>query len=168
MNLAFERRFVERVRSGEKRHSIRGGARWKVGMRADLWEQMRQERFFDTEGRQTSGQKLIFRAMVTAVDPIMLVITHIRYGLFSRFVIESIEIAGEGLSRDEMEAFAAKDGFLSLEDMARHWVIKNKLKTSRQWLKVDRCWQFKGQVVYWDYENRFTTFAKTRKRKRAA
>jgi len=59
--LGFKDQFVPYVREGSKTHSVRSGGRWKVGMRADLFEKVRQK-----------GMSLIFRAPVVKVEPVFI------------------------------------------------------------------------------------------------
>lgn len=49
MLLGFQDRFVPLVREGSKTHTIRAGARWKAGMRGDLFEKTRQPKMFAYE-----------------------------------------------------------------------------------------------------------------------
>lgn len=152
MNLGFKDRFVSMVEDGSKRHTIRAGDRWKVGMRADLFARPRQK-----------GMRLIFRALVIKVQPI-----EIWYRppsiLGIRFADEpvllapiGIAIAGETLHDDEANAFAWRDGFRSMPlerggplncvaEMAHFWVTQHKLQDSAK---------FTGQLIHWDYVNRF-------------
>ena len=130
MNLGFKRRFVPLVRDGDKTHTIRGGKRWRVGMRGDLWENMR--------GPKTSArpQTLIFRAPVVDVEDIQIRLNEDEW---------EIVIEGNKLEIDEAEAFARRDGFLSLLDMCNFWSVEHGTGGV-----VD----FDGQVIHWDYERR--------------
>jgi hypothetical protein len=142
MMLGFMSQFVAKVRSGEKRHSLRAGKRWKAGMRADLYEKPRQ-----------SGMALIFRSEVLRAPDVEIWRPRYRPGRLYTPPLD-IVIDGATLDPDEAEEFAQSDGFDDgpglilpcLQQMAEFWIHVNKLA-------VDRPWE--GQLVAWDYENRF-------------
>lgn len=47
MNLGFQDQFIPMVEDGSKTHTIRGGQRWKVGMRADLFRESRRTKVYE-------------------------------------------------------------------------------------------------------------------------
>ncbi len=127
MNLGFKERFILKIESGEKRHTIREGKRWSVGMTAHLWKNMR--------GRKDgpNPQTLIFTAPVTKVDDITIDVGEETF---------SIEIDFAWLSDDEKEAMAKRGGFDNCEQMFRFWRKNHKIG------------RFIGQIIHWDYERR--------------
>lgn len=140
MNLGFKDRFVPMVEEGSKRHSIRAGARWKAGMRADLYARPRQK-----------GMRLLFRAIVLKVEPIT---------LYQRWVTEEpgnldttikVRIDGVLLEPSEAEAFFRRDGFRDSE--------RSAIEQAHGFWYGDL--PFTGQLIHWDYENRFTDIADT-------
>lgn len=138
MKLGFRPRFVEKVRSGDKRHSMRRGTRWTVGRRADLYEKDRQP-----------GMKLIFRAPVTRVEPVT-----IRPGRAGSMIV-TIDL--NQLDAAECETFARADGFADFADFCAYW--KNELGPREVW---------RGQVIHWDFERRFTAMPTPDRRRKAA
>lgn len=134
MNLGFKPRFVPRVRNGDKTHTIRGGKRWRVGMRGDLWENMRRPK------DSATPQTLIFRAPIVKVEDIQFQIKRP-----FRKDCWSLVIEGQVLSLDEAEAFAQRDGFADMIDMIRFWLAEHGKRGAVN---------FDGQVVHWDYERR--------------
>ncbi len=136
MNLGFKPRFIPRVRSGEKRHTVRAGARWRVGMTGHLWENMR--------GRKDGlrPQTLIFCAPVIKVETFHSERSPRVTGLGSEGSFFRIRIDGHLLDQDELEAFARADGFADSRDM-HLWLNGEK-----------RPLTLVGQVIHWDYDRR--------------
>lgn len=124
MILGFQSRFEPFVVDGSKRHTIRAGSRWRVGMRADCFARPRQK-----------GMRLLFRAPVTRVENIEMREGHI------------VIIDGRQLDADEMEAFAWADGFRP-PDPNKNWAFRLMMY---HW--YDRL-PFLGQVIHWDYDRR--------------
>lgn len=165
MNLGFKNQFVPYVEDGSKRHSIRGGQRWKVGMRADLFARPRQK-----------GMRLLFRAWVVKVEDIV-----IREALTGRLLDDGtmtqalsrtvVEIEGVQLTTDECDALAYRDGFRWRVGPCAHccnWANCNTLQACRQigypkdagcFNRMMEFWRgrlpFRGQVIHWDYDARF-------------
>lgn len=127
--LGFKDRFVALVESGEKRHTIRAGDFWRVGMTAHLYQRPRQK-----------GMRLIFRAQVTKVEEIEL-----RGGLhFLKPMV--VRIDGVDLSCDECEALAVRDGFSGFTAMTLFWRPQLRKSENGIWY---------GQIVHWDFEQRW-------------
>lgn len=137
MILGFQERFIPFVEDGSKRHTIRKGKRWSVGMRADLYRKVRQK-----------GMKLIFRATVTKVEPIRI---EWNWG------IPIVSVNGCALSIGEADLLAWTDGFrpskgTPYQAFITFWRVQNKLGKK---LKV-----FEGQIVHWDYHSRMYSVLK--------
>lgn len=142
MNLGFKDQFVPKVESGEKRHSIRAGRRWRVGMLAHCWKNMRGAK----EGLRP--QTLLLIAPVIRVEDINI---HMHRNVGLRITIEGVM-----LRPDECEAFARRDGFKDQDAMHKFW-IKNHFKSARNTVARPEMggWQvFVGQVIHWDYDKR--------------
>lgn len=128
MILGFKDRFIPFIEDGSKTHTIRAGNRWKAGMRADLYAKPRQK-----------GMRLIFRAEVVKVERISIVSLHGSIG---------ISISGIGLTWDEANLLAYRDGFREfrgiqpIDVMARFWRATHELP-------------FTGQIIHWDYHERY-------------
>ena len=124
MVLGFQERFVQQIESGDKRHSIRLGKRWRPGMIAHLYRFVR-----------TKKQKLIFMAQVHAVDDIKI-----------RVEKDAMYIRINGrftLGDDEAEELAKRDGFpLGAAEMHAFWLVNHGVGI------------FEGQIVYWLYSER--------------
>lgn len=149
MLLGFKDQFVPFVEDGSKRHTIRAGERWKVGLRADLYARPRQK-----------DMRLIFRAMVIRVEPITIEHRALRHTYQETWCNTFITIADVELApcSDEADLFAWRDGF-------RPWKDDPRLSTMafvsmvEFWEKQHgfgrRVHRFEGQVIHWDYEGRF-------------
>lgn len=148
MTLGFKDQFEEYVQDGTKRHTIRGGDRWKAGMRADLFVRPRQK-----------GMRLLFRATVVKVDSIRIEEYERHQRGPSPLEGNHCKDANRGpngealliwidcelLAADEAEAFLHRDGFRVKGIMASYAALlfwKPRLP-------------FTGQVIHWDFENRF-------------
>lgn len=139
MTMGFKDRFVLKVRRGWKRHSIRKGNRWRVGMRVDAYEKPRQK-----------GMNLILRAPVTKVQHIEIV------GLYFAGIRLSglkVTIDGHTLDAAEMHQFFRADGFNDGTEGAIKF-----------WAKDLHEGDFIGQVVHWNWNRR--EFWKARRRPR--
>lgn len=188
MILGFKDEFVPLVEDGSKTHSIRAGERWRVGMRADLFEKTRQPKIFALratkipegcichgdglhgmvceaqihapaklkyERFQVGGMRLLFRAEVVRVERIQIRVRHANLAYarpYLEFRIEGIE-----LSRDEAEAFAWRDGFRKPENMFRGGSLQQMYAFWRRehGAEIDTN-VFHGQLIHWDYAQRFT------------
>lgn len=162
MMLGFKDQFVPYVEDGSKRHTIRSGERWKAGMRADLYARPRQK-----------GMRLLFRAIVTRVEPIY--IGTLPYAPDGEI---DIVIQGQRLSQNERDSFAWRDGFRWRPEPCAHccnWAACNALQVCRQIgsAKDSGCFKrmmdfwdgqlpFTGQIIHWDYERRFMEAPKKR------
>lgn len=142
MILGFKRQFRPFVEDGSKRHTIRKGKRWRVGMRADLYVDPRQR-----------TMELLFRARVVKVQSI-------RIGVqmplpFPEF--EGLRVREQGdtkwlavwiddiqLSPSEAEQFFYTDGFRAPGQSA-------VAQAARFWRKG---LPFDGQIIHWDYDSR--------------
>lgn len=143
MILGFKDQFVPFVEDGSKTHTIRAGQRWKAGMRADLFARPRQK-----------GMRLLFRAMVTKVEAITITprgiyICHDRPWVAEWAHTKATEWGMVKLTKDEAELFAFRDGFRfdpnsrgSFGLMMDFWKRTHKLP-------------FHGQIIHWDYAQRF-------------
>lgn len=176
MILGFKDRFVPYVLDGSKTHTIRGGERWSVGMRADLFKNVRQK-----------NMKLIFRANVMKVEAIRIVCD-----LESRpdgwpsaklaplSAKTNIYIEESRLDESERNLFAWRDGFRWRTEPCAHccnWGNCDELTACRndtrdtyrgfpfqqmvEFWRVNngfgkRVVEFGGQIIHWDYENRHT------------
>lgn len=182
MILAFQNQFIPYVLDGSKTHTIRAGHRWKAGMRADLYSESRRRKVYELRAtnippgcicrgdglygmrcdapvhaperleyqqQQVSGMRLLFRAQVVRVESI-----HIYSATGKDF---TICLQGYDLSPAECDLFAYRDGFRTgctdsqaygtvgaFEQMMEFWKRKHKLP-------------FHGQVIHWNYAERFTT-----------
>lgn len=132
MNLGFQDRFIPRIESGDKRHSIRKGNRWRVGMTAHLWKNMR--------GRKNGPkpQTLIFIAPVVKVERITIQVYDPVYQSDLSIWIEGVE-----LTESEKQTFAQRDGFDGSLDMHRFWAKEHGVGV-----------RFFGQIVHWDFKQR--------------
>lgn len=205
MNLGFKDQFIPMVEDGSKRHTIRAGERWRVGMRADLWRQMRRPKVFELratnippgcichgdglmgmrctapvhapanleyEQVQTAGQSLIFRAPVIKVERIeIMCFPDDRPDGWPSAKVAPLyaktKIAIEGLiiSADELNVFAWRDGFRAIpagpsdpyktpfQQMVGFWAKQHRFG--------HRTIRFEGQIVHWDYGNRFMEMSET-------
>lgn len=127
--------FHAKVESGAKRHTIRKGKRWRVGMRIDLFANVRQK-----------NMRLIFRAPVTAVEPIQIVIDVERQRLWAW-------VHGEKLSDSELEQLAVADGFEhGVSQMYLFWLQEHGGEKKKGYPQENI--HFDGQVVHWDYAKR--------------
>lgn len=141
--LGFKDRFCPHVEDGSKRHTVRAGSRFKAGDRADLYARPRQK-----------GMRLMFRDWVTKVETI-------KISLETMF--PDVEIDGVALSLDEREAFFERDGFRAhIDDPGCDQPAM--LQAAEFWRAQLAAGPFFGQVIHWDYENRFMD--KPRKMKR--
>jgi hypothetical protein len=133
MNLGFKDQFCPFVEDGSKRHTMRAGDRWRVGMRADLFQRPRQK-----------GMRLMFRAVVNRVESVVIQDA-------DGYLI--ITVDGTRLAMDEARSFLWRDGFRgegsSMAQARKFW--------SKQLAKAP----FVGQIIHWDYDNRFTDTADT-------
>lgn len=152
MMLGFKDRFVPMIEDGSKTHTIRAGARWKVGMRADLYARPRQR-----------DMRLLFRAVVTRVETIEVIPPPMDWKcplcysgrIHCHEVWSKVFIAGDLLNSDEADGFAWRDGFRSFPKGHCH-----ERHTSGSFGLMMEYWRdqlpFSGQLIHWDYEGRFT------------
>lgn len=150
MILGFKDQFCPFIEDGSKQHTIRGGRRWKAGMRADLYQRPRQR-----------GMRLMFRALVIRVEEIRIEDyqayqsgpTPLGGNHCSNYPLRGpngeallIWINRELLAADEAEAFLRRDGFRDPALMASYQAL----------LFWDDKLPFTGQLIHWDYGNRTT------------
>lgn len=135
MNLGFQDQFETFVVDGSKRHSMRAGDRWSVGMRADLFVRIRQP-----------GMRLLFRAWVTKVQRVVI---EWKSGSLTCGIHLTVTIDGTELAPDEMEGFFYRDGFRNPGTLPS-W------QAEQFWRKDLRKGPWVGQIVHWDWTNRFT------------
>ncbi len=168
MILGFKKQFVPYVLDGSKRHTIRAGDRWRVGMRADLYEESRRPKKYDESGAQVSGMRLLFRDQVTKVEPIVIEHRANRHAYRETWANTFIRIADVELSpcSDEADLFAWHDGFRPWKDDPRNSTM-SFVHMVEFWEREHgfgrRIHRFDGQVVYWDYEQRFMDVPKKAK-----
>lgn len=125
--VGFKDRFVPKVESGEKTHTIRGRRRdIRVGTRLDLYARPRQK-----------GMRLIFRVPCTKIEEIRL---EYRAGTGS-CELPHVVIQGIDLSPTEVEAFARRDGFDDFADMVRWWNDTRDIP-------------FQGCIYHWRFSER--------------
>jgi hypothetical protein len=147
MTLGFKDRFEPFIMDGSKTHSIRGGERWSVGMRADLYVRMRQP-----------DMRLLFRAPVVRVEPIRISLRQVEFRPDNFLVSLAIEINGQLLDDDEANALAWRDGFRdspvdfdgpseALNEMTWFWLKEHGAAGDMP--------PFEGQIVHWDYSKRW-------------
>ena len=152
MNLGFNDMFEPFVLDGSKTHSIRAGDRWKVGMRADCYVRPRQK-----------GMRLLFRAPVVRVEPVEIrVLTgHIdgwpRNELCPLHLKTVVLINGAPLDKDEREAFAWRDGFRQAHFKGSFFLMMWFWRRAHNIEQKPFC----GQLVHWDYDERFVDVADT-------
>jgi hypothetical protein len=145
MNLGFKDQFIPYVLDGSKTHTIRGGERWKVGMRADLYSRPRQK-----------GMTLLFRAPVVRVESIEIRVVsgHIdgwpRNELCPIHLKTIVMIDGSPLDEDERNRFAWQDGFRK-----DHWK-GSFFQMMHFWTKTHQIAKepFHGQIIHWSYIQR--------------
>lgn len=166
MILGFKKQFVPYVLDGSKRHTIRAGERWKVGMRADLFEESRRRKVYDANGVQVSGMRLLFRDQVSKVEPIRISCSSSLTGLVPLHERTSIVIGDEVLSLDELDAFAWRDGFrrpdLLPQGAPQAWGCFFEMvcfwETTHGF--GSKMLSFDGQLVHWGYTQRFQKYIK--------
>lgn len=161
MILGFKDQFVPFVEDGSKTHTIRAGERWRAGMRADLFANVRQRKVFELrqlnthggvkyEQVQTAGQRLLFRAPVMRVERISIQKLP-PYGPLN------VCIDGESLLADEMNSFFWRDGF---RDEAFPGPAG---QACLFWAEQLRNGPFEGQIIHWDYARRFVKMSEAQR-----
>lgn len=118
----FQPRFVPKILSGEKTHTIRATRKHpdKPGKTLHLYTGLRHK-----------GARLLMRAKCVKVESIRIAICF--DGPPLRTWVQ-ISINGEHLDHDEMEALARRDGFSSLHEILIFW---------------DGRLPFNGQIIHW-------------------
>lgn len=154
MLLGFKDQFVPYVLDGSKTHTIRHGygpARWKPGMRADLYEKPRQK-----------GMRLLFRAPVIAVDQIEIwSYEAVQCGrgpippLMGNHCLNAhrgpegesllVQINGELLTASETRHLFKRDGFREPGTCPQYQALMF-------WVPL---LPFRGHMIHWNYEARF-------------
>lgn len=146
MLLGFKDQFVKKILAGEKTHTIRERD-IKVGDRLDLYKRPRQK-----------GMKLLFRAPCVKVERIEILpsASGPQYEEFCKefgikvpdrsqlyramhLACSAVIIDNNGLTPDEIEQLARRDGFPNFFDMLKFW---------------DGRLPFQGQIIHWDYSKR--------------
>ena len=137
MILGFKDQFIPYIEEGSKTHTIRSGFRWKVGMRADLYERPRQK-----------GMRLIFRAPAVRVQEIEIRAVAVPDD------IETLEVRIDHSLLDpaETEALFRRDGFRKPDTVPAVNLAYGF------WLGR---LPFHGQIIHWDYEERFMGVSET-------
>ena len=122
---SFDKRFVPKVISGEKTHTIRAVRKYpdKPGSTLTL---VYGSRYAST---------LIFRAECVKVETIEI---EDLPAIFLDAAGPVIRIAGEALQSDEVEALARRDGFKDFAEMMDYW---------------DGKLPFTGHIIHWKYPN---------------
>lgn len=120
----FQSRFVLKILSGEKRHTIRACRRFedKPGDVMHLYTGLRSKK-----------AKLLMRVPCVRVEEI-----EILDGVFGDENHASVSIEGVKLDRSEREELAVKDGFSSFEEMIQFW--RGRLP-------------FRGHIIHWREAN---------------
>lgn len=120
----FQERFVPKIMSGDKRHTIRATRANpdKPGNILHLYTGLRQK-----------GAKLLMRVPCVKVEEI-----EIKDGVFFDEHHASIAIDGVKLDCSEREALARRDGFADLEEMIQFW--RGRLP-------------FKGHIIHWRFND---------------
>lgn len=116
----FQARFVPKILSGEKQHTIRAvrANPDKPGNILHLYVGLRQK-----------GARLLMRVPCVKVEEI-----EIKDGAFFDENHASVTIDGQRLGRDERESLAVRDGFQSFEEMIQFW--RGRLP-------------FRGHIIHW-------------------
>jgi hypothetical protein len=118
---SFRDQFVQRIRRGTKRHTIR--AKRKTRPRVG-------QTFYGLTGIRTANCQRIFQSPITKVEDIT-----IDAGVPElRIWIEGVE-----LTRDETEQLARRDGFRDAEQMQKFWRSYHGARP------------FSGDLIHWDY-----------------
>lgn len=130
--LSFQQRFVSRIESGEKTHTIRAkrARLWKVGDDLALFTGMR-----------TKHCRRLFNAPCVMVEGVLIDVGF--YDPAQSYKKLHICIEGVVLARDETESFAKRDGFESRYEMWKFW-----LKNHGEGV-------FHGDIIHWDYARRY-------------
>jgi uncharacterized protein YqfB (UPF0267 family) len=102
---SFQERFVPKVESGEKTHTIRGKrkARRKPG-----------QRFVGYYAQRTKQCRKLVESVITRVQDIFMFV--------NRDGDVMVDVDGERIALDECESLAVRDGFESWEEMKSFWV----------------------------------------------
>ena len=121
----FKRQFEAHIRSGRKRHTIRGYRKYpdKPGNTLHLYT-----------GLRTKNARLIMRTMCTNVQDVR--IEEEQRGLDS---LISIRVDGRELNPGERQSLAYRDGFGDFKEMMHFW--KGRLP-------------FSGQIIHWKFKYR--------------
>jgi hypothetical protein len=116
----FEERFVPKILSGEKQHTIRGVRKHadRPGKTMHLYTGLRHK-----------GAKLLMRVRCDKVEQI-----EIKNGAFFDTNHASVVIDGIELDQSEREALARRDGFDDFEQMMQFW---------------DGRLPFVGHIIHW-------------------
>lgn len=116
----FQKRFVPKILSGEKQHTIRATRAKpdKPGNTLHLYTGLRQK-----------GARLLMRVPCVKVEEI-----EIKHGAFFDTNHAAVAIDGVELDVNEREALARRDGFENFEQMIMFW---------------DGRLPFKGQIIHW-------------------
>jgi hypothetical protein len=116
----FQQRFVPKILSGEKQHTIRAIRTNpdKPGNILHLYTGLRQK-----------GARLLMRVPCVKVEEI-----EIRDGAFGDENHAAVAIDGTSLDRSEREALAVRDGSASFEEMIQFW--RGRLP-------------FRGHIIHW-------------------
>jgi len=136
--LGFKAQFVPYVLDGSKTHTIRAGARWKAGMRADLFQNVRQK-----------NMSLLFRAPVVRVEDICI--------FDDPNEDAGILIQGEPLHHAECDLFAYRDGFRSsCSDTEAYGTVGAFEQMIEFWRRTHNITvnPFRGQIIHWDFAQR--------------
>jgi len=128
----FQKRFVSKILSGEKTHTIRANRANpdKPGNTLHLYTGLRQK-----------GARLLMRVPCVKVEDIEISARQLGFGIWklTASVAFVVRIDGQELSADECEALARHDGFDNFAQMMMFW---------------DGRLPFKGHIVHWNYAAR--------------
>lgn len=128
----FQKRFVSKILSGEKTHTIRAkrAVPDKPGNMLHLYTGLRQK-----------GARLLMRAPCVKVEEIEITSHREAWAMMALMPPDSgfsVKIGGETLSADECEALARRDGFDNFAQMMMFW---------------DGRLPFKGDIIHWRFSS---------------
>ncbi len=128
---SFKLRFVPKIVSGEKTHTIRSKRKQRP---------QPGQCFHGYYAMRTKQCRKLIESDITKVGDIWIVDSgHRFHGLMNGVmdgIFPQIEIDGTKLAHDEMEALAVRDGFESLQDMASFWDLSKN---------------FHGDIIHWRF-----------------
>lgn len=121
-NLSFKPQFEPRIKSGAKRHSIRGKRKrpWRDGDSLYLWVSLR-----------TKSRRFIGYSTVKMIEDILIDLS-VEFGRLD------ITIEGRLLTASEADSLAQADGFATMREMHDFWQEHNEMP-------------FEGDLIHWRF-----------------